>query len=257
MNKDFYSSPAYKKKQSLLTKENWRKGAFASLKKRIRKICQNSSCNISFYTTPSDQKVFCSKSCAVQINNHKRLLSIFTKQKISLSLKGRPNPQKGIIKIKRVKGFCQNSKCHKEITFERWRPRKFCSKVCAMKVIGSQPTSPRAARAKAGIRKDLGTFYFYSRWEANFARILNLLKIKWEFQPKTFDLKSQKYTPDFYLPDYNSYIEIKNFLSDYSFNRDQNFRSLYPNKKLILILKENYLKLQKDFSPYIENWEFS
>jgi hypothetical protein len=127
-----------------------------------------------------------------------------------------------------------------------------------MKDIGSRPTSPKAARAKAGIRPDIDPeLYFFSRWEANFARILNLLKVKWIFQPRTFNLETQKYTPDFYLPDKDTYVEIKNFLSAYSANRDREFRKLYPSTKLELILKSDYLKLQEQFSPYIENWEFS
>ena len=86
---------------------------------------------------------------------------------------------------------------------------------------------------------------------------MTLLKIKWIFQPKTFQLKKQKYTPDFYLPEHNSFIEIKNFLAEYSLKRDKEFRELYSEEKLILILKEDYLKLQEQFSSHIENWEFS
>ena len=126
-----------------------------------------------------------------------------------------------------------------------------------MAVIGGMPTSPRAARAKAGIREDLGDIYFYSRWEANFVRLLNFLDITWEYQPKTFNLMTQNYTPDFYLPQYDLYVEIKNFLSDYSAVRDQKFRQLYPHLKLLLILKENYLKLQDSFAAHIPNWEYS
>ena len=148
--------------------------------------------------------------------------------------------------------------CKKEFTTPRWQNHKYCSVACSISDIGGRPTSPKAARAKAGIRPDIDSkMYFFSRWEANFARIMNLLKIKWIFQPKTFDLNTQKYTPDFYLPDYNEYIEIKNFLSEYSLNRDQEFRRLYPKTKLILVLKEDYLKLQKKFSPVIKKWEFS
>lgn len=99
--------------------------------------------------------------------------------------------------------------------------------------------------------------YFYSRWEANFARILNLLKIKWVFQPESFDLKFQKYTPDFYLPEYDLYVEIKNFLSNYSAKRDKAFRKLYPDKNLSLILRPEYTKLQSGFAEYIKEWEFS
>jgi len=126
-----------------------------------------------------------------------------------------------------------------------------------MAVIGGKPTSPRAARAKAGIRKDLGEIYFYSRWEANFVRLLNYLDIRWQYQPKTFDLITQTYTPDFYLPGYGVLIEIKNFLSPYSYQRDQKFRKLYPDIPLVLVLKKDYIELQNQFAAKIKNWEYS
>ena len=127
-----------------------------------------------------------------------------------------------------------------------------------MAVIGGKTTSPRAARAKAGIRHDIDQqIYFYSRWEANYARVLNLQKIKWIHQPKRFRLKSQYYTPDFYLPKTNTYIEIKNFLAPYSLKRDQEFREIYPEEKLLLILKDEYKELEKKYAPLIKEWEFS
>jgi len=83
------------------------------------------------------------------------------------------------------------------------------------------------------------------------------LGIPWKFQYKTFDLIFQNYTPDFFIPEHNTYIEIKNFLSDYSRKRDEAFRKLYPKEQLILILKKDYVKLQEVFAPQIEKWEFS
>jgi len=140
------------------------------------------------------------------------------------------------------------------INKDPWRNKQFCSTKCA----GTRITSPKAARGKSGIRSDISAaICFYSRWEANFARILNLLGIKWEFQSKTFDLKFQKYTPDFYLPESSTYVEIKNFLSDYSRKRDEGFRKLYADVKLALILKNDYLKLQERFAPLIKTWEYS
>ncbi len=125
-----------------------------------------------------------------------------------------------------------------------------------MEIIGGKPTSPKAARGKAGIRKDIsGTIYFYSRWEANIARLFNYSGIEWVHQPKIFDLGSQNYTPDFYLPAYNLYIEVKNFLWEYSRIRDEKFRELFPDTKLILLLKKDYLKLENKYSRYIRNWE--
>ncbi len=89
------------------------------------------------------------------------------------------------------------------------------------------------------------------------ARLFNLLQIKWIFQPQSFDLGGQRYTPDFYLPEFDLLIEVKNFLSEYSRNRDERFRRIYPDKKLILLLKNDYLKLQGQFAKYITEWEYS
>ena len=262
MKKDFYSSEEYKIKQSYLTAHNWQKGIFDFHRKRVKKYCKNENCKKIFFTIPSDHKIFCSHSCSAQLNNRYRLLSEATKHKISMSLKGKEvksrfKPQKGIIKLQKVKRTCENPKCRKEFFVERWRPKKFCGRICSIKFTGSKPTSPKAARAKAGIREDLGNLYFYSRWEANFARVLNFLGIKWKFQPKTFDLKDRKYTPDFYLPEYNLFIEIKNFLSEFSEERDRKFREVHPNENLSMLLKSDYLKIQDTFASKIKDWEFS
>lgn len=257
MRKVFYDSQAYRTRQSLITKLNWQLGKLDILRKRIEKRCCRDGCTNIFYTIPADPKKYCSRNCAAKINNTKRKTSEITKKMISKALIGRPSPFKGIIKIERVKMLCQNPQCARQIIYERWKVRKYCSNKCAMSVIGGKATSPRAARAKAGIRSDLGDTYFYSRWEANFVRLLNFLGVKWIYQPEIFDLKSQKYTPDFYLPEFNLYVEIKNFLSDYSRQRDEKFRILYPKEDLILILKEDYYKLQDEFAKYIHNWEYS
>ena len=237
-------------------KLNWQKGVFDFHYKREKRKCRREDCINIFEVPPHDPKVFCSQACAAFFNNKKRgKLSEETKLKIANKLKGRPNPYKGIILVPRLKIVCKM--CGKVFIKERWKKREFCSTVCA----GRRPTSPKAAKGKNGIRSDISPHInFYSRWEANFARILNLLNIKWEFQPQTFNLKYQKYTPDFYLPEKKLYIEIKNFLSDYSLKRHQEFKelySLYSNEKLLPILKDDYLELQKQFSPFIKNWEFS
>ena len=75
-------------------------------------------------------------------------------------------------------------------------------------------------------------------------------------QPRVFNLSGQNYTPDFYLPDYDIYIEVKNFLWKYSKIRDEKFRRFYPNIDLILLLKKDYLKLEKKYSYLIKNWEY-
>jgi len=240
----------------------WQLGLHDGKRARVEeRKCKKVDCNNLFKVKYFDPKQFCSQSCSATHNNLKRgPLTEEWREKISLSLTGRPNEsakfRKGNIIVPRLKKICPA--CNKEFLTARWRNKKYCTVNCSMKDIGSRPTSPKAARAKAGIRPDIDpNLYFFSRWEANFARLMTLLKIKWIFQPKTFQLKKQKYTPDFYLPEHNSFIEIKNFLAEYSLKRDKEFRELYSEEKLILILKEDYLKLQEQFSSHIENWEFS
>jgi len=64
------------------------------------------------------------------------------------------------------------------------------------------------------------------------------------------------YTPDFYLPDTNTYIEVKNFLGEYSRIRDEKFRERYPHLRLILILKDEYVRLEEQYSHALPHWEY-
>ncbi len=259
MRYNFYNSKEYKEKQSALTRENWKKGVFDFRRKREKRICGRKGCSKIFEVIPSNSKIYCSRSCAAKVNNIKRgYWPNEIKLKIAEALKGRKNPYKGTIKVPRIKIICANPRCGKVFLKEKWmRNRKFCSNKCTMEVIGGRPTSPKAARGKAGVRKDIDkNIYFYSRWEANIARLFNLLGVKWIHQAKIFDLVSQTYTPDFYLPEYNIYIEVKNFLWRYSKIRDRKFRKFYPEIILILLLKKDYLEFEKKYSHFIKNWEF-
>lgn len=260
MAKSFYHSLTYRAKQSERTKRHWQDGTFEFLRKARTRTCKRPDCGNTFSCIPSDPRTYCSQKCAAIATNRGRTVSVATKTKISRSLAGRTYPNRP--KAPSKYGVCANSTCLKRFVFKDWRPAdrpyKYCSKKCAIRDVGSRPTSPRAARAKAGIRSDVSpTIYFFSRWEANYARLLNYLGVKWIHQPKTFQLKTQRYTPDFYLPKLDTYIEVKNYLSDYSKNRDRQFREMHPELKLVLILKEEYLALQKEYAPKIKEWEYN
>lgn len=256
--KDFYTSAAYTEKQRQRTKAAWERGRFDFLLKREIRTCIRPGCSVSFEVWPSDPKKYCSSSCSAQVTNRDRgAFSLETRHKIADSLKGKRSPQRGLIKVPRVEIVCQNKECGKKLFIERWKKTRFCSNACSMHVIGGQPTSPKAARAKAGVRKDISdVIYFYSRWEANMARLFSHFGITWIHQPATFDLHGQRYTPDFYLPDYRLYIEVKNFLGSYSKERDEKFRNVYPEISLKLILKDEYLKLEELYATLIPHWEY-
>ena len=49
-----------------------------------------------------------------------------------------------------------------------------------------------------------------SGWEANIARLLKFLGIEYVYEPKVFSIpKIGNYLPDFYLPQYDLYLEVK------------------------------------------------
>ena len=258
----FYDSIEYRDKLSELSRKAWERGLFSHLLAEVeRRKCKRRDCTNFFQVKQYSVKQFCSKNCAVIYNNLARgPMNLATRQKIGESVRrkqiGKVSPQKGKIIVPRLVKVCLN--CGEKFKTPKWQDHKYCSVPCSIRDIGGRMTSPKAARGKSGIREDISpTIYFYSRWEANFARILNLLEIAWEFQPKTFDLLTQNYTPDFYLPEHHLFVEIKNFLSEFSRTRDEKFRKCYPDIPLHLLLKDDYLKLQEKFAPIIENWEYS
>lgn len=239
---------------------------YSRLLRREQRTCARDACENVFETQLADPKQFCSQSCRTTVHNVKRgPRSEATKRKISESV-SRVQKMYAQIRIKQpvlVDKFGRSFKLVKSclrcaISFEtaRWQNHKYCSVQCAMKDIGSRPTSPRAARGKSGIRPDISpSINFYSRWEANFARAMNFLEVDWMFQPKRFDIGGQMYTPDFFLPEFDVWIEIKNFLSDYSRQRDDKFHLTHPAEALIMILKDDYLRLEKSYASHIPLWE--
>lgn len=68
---------------------------------------------------------------------------------------------------------------------------------------------------------------FQGTWEVNFAKQLDFLNIKWIRPLEKFDYifnnEIHKYIPDFYLPEYDLYIEIKGYPTEKDFIKWNNF----------------------------------
>lgn len=99
----------------------------------------------------------------------------------------------------------------------------------------------------AGYREDIGHFV-RSSWEANFCRILIKSNIKYKYEKKEFELSNgQKYIPDFYLPEYKLYIEIKGYKHPKWIKKFNLFRKEYSDVKISLIDEENYYEIIEQF----------
>lgn len=90
--------------------------------------------------------------------------------------------------------------------------------------------------------------YFRSSWEVELAEILTELGIAFEFEPERFffDVEKESYLPDFYLTEYNVWIEVKGYMDKRSEKRCKLFKKhlgaetgffLYMKEERELILK--------------------
>ncbi|MCA9969152.1 MAG: hypothetical protein KC425_03000 [Anaerolineales bacterium] len=87
--------------------------------------------------------------------------------------------------------------------------------------------------------------------EATFARILDYYGIPWQYEPRTFDLRwdedgnvTEAFTPDFYLPDQDLYVELTTLrpkLVTFKNRKLRRLRELYPDVN-IQLWKRNDLR---------------
>ena len=82
------------------------------------------------------------------------------------------------------------------------------------------------------------TINFRSSWEANFAKWCDGSGIKWEYEPKAFNLGNTTYRPDFYLPEFDCWIEIKGYWRKDAREKVNKFISLNPSINFKLFEKQ-------------------
>lgn len=85
------------------------------------------------------------------------------------------------------------------------------------------------------------------RWELLYAMYLDSIKEPWYHEYKTFRFifnnKQVSYTPDFFLPVQNKYIEIKGWWRRDSEQKFEEFKKQYPNIKIDLLMKKDLKRL--------------
>ena len=88
--------------------------------------------------------------------------------------------------------------------------------------------------------------------EEEFARLLDFYRIEWLYEPRSFPLAwrgnkvAEMFTPDFYLPELDIYIELttlKQSLITEKNRKLRRLRELYPEVNIKLLNKNDYLRL--------------
>ncbi len=112
-------------------------------------------------------------------------------------------------------------------------------------------------QSQVKFRNDL-KMVFNSSWEANIARVLNYLGVKWEYEKDSFPLTSENfsgyYFPDFFLEG-NTILEIKGFWDVDSLKKVSLFKEQHNNYTLLTLDTDMYYTLDKLFRDIIPEWE--
>jgi len=104
---------------------------------------------------------------------------------------------------------------------------------------------------------DKPTTLFVHPAEATFARILDYYGIKWEYEPRTFPLEwdtqgnvIEAFTPDFYLPEQNLFIELTTLRPKLTTHKNRKLRRLqeqYPEINIKLFKRRDLHQLMVKF----------
>lgn len=110
---------------------------------------------------------------------------------------------------------------------KKWRKRNYDGK--------NNPMYGKVAKSK---RLKYNNIHFRSSWEANFAKWCDLSGIKWKYEAKTFDLGQTTYTPDFYLPEFDLWIEIKGWWKDRDLIKKELFENKFKKLNILYLMKK-------------------
>lgn len=110
--------------------------------------------------------------------------------------------------------------------------------------------------------------YYRSKWEANYARVLEFQKqhgliVSWAHEAKTFWFEKIKRGCRSYLPDFEvvypdghiEYHEVKGWYDNRSKTKTKRMAKYYPEVKLRMIFGKDYKTLAHQLAPLILDWE--
>jgi hypoxanthine phosphoribosyltransferase len=95
--------------------------------------------------------------------------------------------------------------------------------------------------------------HFAHNSERQFAKLLDFYGIEWEYEPRTFTLEldrdgrpAQAFTPDFYLPAYDLYIEVTTLnqkLVTKKNRKARRLREMHTDVRIKVLYQRDYLHL--------------
>lgn len=198
-----------------------------------------SSCARKYYlkTHPNNTpKSFCS-DCGKEVSSKDHLRCYKCGQKESG--KNRMGKANGSFKTGEYSRYKKCKDCG-----EHCSPKAIRCKKCSVKyhrgknasMFGKKPSKYKSGKYR-GIK-------MRSSWEIAYAKYLDKQNVKWQYEPKTFDLGNSTYTPDFYLPDSDTYVEIKGRWYKDAEKKFKLFQKKYYSANILLLTRKELRKMK-------------
>ena len=204
------------------------------------------------------------------LKNEQQKKSISIRVKEWIKLNGHPKGMSGKTHSDEFK------KNQSKRSLDRWNSMSEDEKIMRNKKImvtrfkrGIYSTERKNCSWKSGWR-EIGLIkkYYRSRWEANYARYLEWLKMNgkiksWEHESQVFWFDGIKRGCTSYLPDFKvtnnddttEFHEVKGWMDAASKTKINRMRIYHPTIKLIVIEKKLYNEIRIKLSPLIKGWE--
>lgn len=190
-----WKNPEFRKSQSKVSHEVmtklWKNSEF-----RNRRSMQARENVIKLNKTEKSRKL--SRERLIKLNQN----SEFAKNRDERFLKLNQNPEFARKKQEGASKFLTILNQNPEF---KKKQRKISSEI-AIKLLKDPTKNFGYSRNKTAFYKDVR---MRSSWEVNFAKWCDENNVKWKYEDKTFLINNHRYTPDFYLPNIRSYVEIK------------------------------------------------
>ena len=209
-------------------------------------VCKN--CKRVFHCYPSHAatKRYCSLKCRNEYSrNHPELHQYWS---------GKKHPE--------VKQYFTMRGRQQSEEFKRMLSKKFKGRAVPLrqrlqisKTLMGHPANPGSGRGRSGYREDGN--YYRSRWEANVARTFAYEGIDFLYELMRLNLGNCTYVPDFYLPQFDMFVEVKGYVDDTARRKIGQFAlwALRNTHGYIVMTKPLYEQLSAIYATKLDGWE--
>lgn len=245
--------------------------------KDIKAYFLNSEIQISGKRKIDISCIQCSNKYSTHMGGEKRKKNKFTCQSCAISNEWKNNEykEKHVEAIVKTKSTKESKKKHSKAQIKKWKNKDCRNKMLTSlkKVWASEPyrkklseslkkrwleNPPACYSKKFIIKSNKGEVILRSSYERDFVRYLDDLNISWEYEPKRFVLKTYKdraLIPDFYLPEFDLWVEIKGYFWHDAKEKWEAFCKEYSNLDKIILFGDDLKQLinkEKIIENYIE-----